>query len=144
MKTTYFLAYVVFLGHVFLSSIPTSWNSADVLNGFSFYSLPYSNDMVLGVWDYSMTDIPAPYQEGLIFVTKDYGVYDVAVKVSTGVLSGEKVVVRDNRIHFNLNISGLERASFVLLVEGDRLIGEVYSANWSSQISAKRLRPVYE
>lgn len=108
MNTTYFLAYVVFLGQVSLSSIPTSWNSADVLNGYSSYSLPYSNDKALGVWDFSMTDIHTPYQEGLLFITKESGVYDVAVKVSTGVLSGEEVVVRDDRIHFNLNISGLE------------------------------------
>jgi hypothetical protein len=40
-----------------------------------------------------------------------------------------------------MNIAGLERVSFVLLVDGNRITGESYSKNGSSQIIGSRKYP---
>lgn len=141
MNLTYFLASMIFLAQVFFSSITLACNGTIVSNKLAICSQTILNEMALGAWEYSMTDMPAPYHEGVLYITKDNGVYNIAVNVATGVLTGQEVSVNEDRINFNLNISGLERVSFVLLVTGDRILGEGYSAHGSNKITAKRLYP---
>ena len=142
MNLTYFLASMVFLAQVvFPSSITLACNGTAASNKLALCNQTFSNETALGVWEYNMTDIQAPYHEGILYITKKNGVYHIAVKVATGVLTGQEVSVNEDRINFNLNISGLERVSFVLLVTGDLLSGEGYSANGTNRITAKRLLP---
>jgi len=97
---------------------------------------------VLGVWNYTMTNAESSYEQGVLFVTKNDNTFDVALKFQNGMLSAQDVVVANGRINFNVNIAGLKRVSFVLLVEGDRIMGESYSNDGSGQIIGTRQLPV--
>ncbi|WP_036152509.1 hypothetical protein [Maribacter forsetii] len=96
---------------------------------------------VLGVWKYTMTNVDEPYEKGMFFITKKGDSYDVAVKLGTGVLTGQDIVVQNNSINFNVNFEGLKRVSFVLKVEGDVIMGEGYSAKGTSEILGVRQLP---
>ncbi|PHN94139.1 hypothetical protein CSC80_01950 [Maribacter sp. 6B07] len=100
-----------------------------------------STDSVLGVWKYTMTNVDAPYEKGMFFITQKGDSYDVAVKLGTGMLTGQDVVVKDNGINFNVNFEGLKRVSFVLVVENDKIVGESYSAIGTSEIFGVRQLP---
>ncbi|WP_405398902.1 hypothetical protein [Maribacter sp. Asnod2-G09] len=97
---------------------------------------------VLGVWEFLMPDADAPYRKGRIFISKPNNVYQVVISLKTGSLNGQDIRVDDNRINFNINIEGIERTSFVLEVEGDKMIGEFYSESGSSDVLAKRQLPL--
>ena len=97
---------------------------------------------VLGVWEFLMPDADAPYKKGRIFISKPNGVYQVVISLKTGSLNGQDITVDDNRINFNINIEGIDRTSFVLEVEGDKMIGEFYSESGSSEVLAKRQLPL--
>ncbi|MGO4918143.1 hypothetical protein [Maribacter spongiicola] len=100
------------------------------------------NDAVLGVWNYRMSNVDAPYEKGVFFITKNKDFYEVAVKLSTGILTGQDVVASDKGINFNVNFEGLKRVSFVLMVEEDKIMGETYSAIGTSDILGVRQKPV--
>ena len=112
------------------------------MDGESIFQIPIDKDVVLGVWNCSMTNVSSPYEHGVFFITKQGETYDVVVQFSNGMLSGQDVIVEEEHIKFNLNIAGLERVSFVMLVKGNRIIGESYSMKNSSQISGVRQLPV--
>jgi len=100
-----------------------------------------STDSVLGVWKYTMTNVDAPYEKGMFFITQKGDSYDVALKLGTGMLTGQDVVVKDNGINFNVNFEGLKRVSFVLVVENDKIVGESYSTIGTSEIFGVRQLP---
>ncbi|TVZ17017.1 hypothetical protein JM81_3291 [Maribacter sp. MAR_2009_72] len=104
----------------------------------------HSPDSALGVWRFSFgnENISEVYKDGVLFVTKQNGSYDVAMKFKNGVLTGQDVEINENAIKFNVNIDGLERVSFVLLLDGNRIVGESYSAKGASKIYGKRQVPV--
>ncbi|WP_405410223.1 hypothetical protein [Maribacter sp. Asnod1-A12] len=98
----------------------------------------FSNDSVLGVWKYTMTNVDVPYEKGIFFITKKGDLYDVAVKLGTGILTGQDVIVQNSTINFNVNFEGLKRVSFVLTVKDDKIMGESYSAIGTSEILGVR------
>lgn len=95
----------------------------------------------LGAWKYTISEVKSPYKEGVLFLAEDNGNYKVTVKFSNGVLSGQDVLVQGNQVNFNMNISGLERVSFVLMVDGDCIGGVSYSAKGSSKVVGMRQLP---
>ena len=97
---------------------------------------------VLGVWEFLMPEADAPYRKGRIFISKPNDVYQVVISLKTGSLNGQDVKVDNNRINFNINKEGIDRISFVLEVEGDKMIGESYSESGSNEVLAKRQIPV--
>lgn len=98
-------------------------------------------EAVLGVWKYTMSNVDSPYEKGVLFISKNDTTFDVTITYPTGVLTGQDVIVHNGRINFNMNIAGLERVSFVLMAEGDRIMGESYSNNGSNQILGVRQLP---
>lgn len=113
-------------------------NNSKIIIDDSFSKEFSETEIALGVWEYSMSDVSSPYKDGVLFIGKENGVYNVTIKFLNGVLTGQDVVIKDNRVNFNMNISGLERVSFVLLVEGDLITGDSYSAKGYSKISGSR------
>ena len=101
-----------------------------------------SSETILGVWNFTMSNAESAYEKGVLFISKNEGTYDIAIKYSEGIYTCQDVVIDIDRINFNVNIAGLERVSFVLMVEGDRIIGESYSNAGSSQILGIRQLPV--
>lgn len=101
-------------------------------------------DIALGVWrcKFINENINPVYKDGMLFVTKQKGKYDVVVKFSNGLLSGQDVFVSDDQIKFHVNIDGLERLSFVLQINGNQIIGESYSVKGASRVLGKRQVPV--
>lgn len=96
---------------------------------------------VFGVWEFLMPEADEPYRKGRLFISKPNGVYTVVVSLKTGSLNGQDIEIDNNRINFNINKDGIERVSFVLEVEGDKMIGECYSKSGQSEILAKRQLP---
>lgn len=101
-----------------------------------------SSETILGVWNFTMSNAESAYEKGVLFISKNAGTYDIAIKYPEGIYTCQDVVIDIDRINFNVNIAGLERVSFVLMVEGDRIIGESYSNAGSSQILGIRQLPV--
>lgn len=101
-----------------------------------------SSETILGVWNFTMSNVESTYEKGVLFISKNAGTYDVAIKYPEGIYTCQDVVIDIDRINFNVNIAGLERVSFVLMVEGDRIMGESYSNAGSSQILGIRQLPV--
>ncbi|WP_430427291.1 hypothetical protein [Maribacter litoralis] len=140
MKTVKFLVLGIVLIMAFSSFSSTQINSNR--HHVSENSIaPLSSDTVLGVWKYKMTNVDAPYEKGVFFITKKGDFYDVAVKLTTGMLTGQDVLVKGNGINFNVNFEGLKRVSFVLVVEDDKIMGESYSAIGNSEILGARQLP---
>lgn len=97
---------------------------------------------VLGVWEFLMPEADAPYRKGRIFISKPNDDYQIVISLKTGSLNGQDIKVDNNRINFNINKEGIDRISFVLEVEGDKMIGESYSESGSNEVLAKRQIPV--
>lgn len=89
-----------------------------------------------------MSNVEFIYEKGVLFISKNAYACDIAIKYPEGIYTCQDVVIDNDRINFNVNIAGLERVSFVLMVEGDRIIGESYSSAGSSQILGVRQLPV--
>lgn len=135
-----FYIQVFFVSQAVLTNDSVLKSSTEIINNNEFIS----GDKVLGIWSCMFTNerVDSPYKEGIIFIAKHKDTYDVALKFSNGILSGNDVVIKNDLINFNVNIEGIERVSFVLLVEGNNIKGESYSTNGSSQILGKRQLPV--
>ena len=102
MKITRFIFQGVLLVFVFCSfstieSNRTTYSNQQILNETT------TNDSVVGVWKYSMSNVDAPYENGVFFITQKEDSYDVALKLSTGILTGQDVIVTENGINFNVN-----------------------------------------
>ena len=140
MKTVKFLVLGIVLIMAFSSFSSTQINSNR--HHVSENSIaPISSDTVLGVWKYKMTNVDAPYEKGVFFITKKGDFYDVAVKLTTGMLTGQDVLVKGNGINFNVNFEGLKRVSFVLVVEDNKIMGKSYSTIGNSEIFGVRQLP---
>ncbi len=131
---------------IFLIQILCVYSAIDVQNFESTTSVLQeqivSSESILGVWNFTMTNVESPYEKGVLFISINENTYDVTIKYSEGIFTCQDVVIDNDRINFNVNIAGLERVSFVLMVEGNRIIGESYSNNSSSQILGTRQLPV--
>ena len=140
MKTVKFLVLGIVLIMAFSSFSSTQINSNR--HHVSENSIvPISSDTVLGVWKYKMTNVDAPYEKGVFFITKKGDFYDVAVKLTTGMLTGQDVLVKGNGLNFNVNFEGLKRVSFVLVVEDNKIMGKSYSTIGNSEIFGVRQLP---
>ena len=130
----------------FLIQILYAYSAINVLNFESsndaFQERKTSEEAVLGVWNYAMSNVDSLYEKGILFISKKENIYDVAIKYPEGIYTCQDVIIENDRINFNVNIAGLERVSFVLMVEGDRIIGESYSHAGSSRILGARQFPV--
>lgn len=140
MKLTLTLVKGIFLIQVFCSLLSVDFFQFDFAYADNNEQIMYE-DSVLGVWNYTMTNVASPYEKGMIFITKNEDSYEVAVKIQNGMLTGQDVVVENDNIHFNVNIAGLERVTFALVVKDDKMMGESYSPTGSSQILGVRQLP---
>lgn len=140
MKFTHFIIQGTLLVLVFCSFSSIELDVTKITNQ-QYIEQTVVNDTVLGVWKYRMSNVDAPYEKGLFFITKNKHSYEVAVKLSTGILTGQDVVVNDRGVNFNVNFEGLKRVSFVLMVEKDKIMGETYSSNGTSEILGVRQLP---
>jgi hypothetical protein len=136
----------VIVKNIFLIQILFFYSAINVLNLESstnvFQDQIYSSETILGVWNFTMSNVESTYEEGVLFISKNEDTYDVAIKYPEGIYTCQDVIIDNNRINFNVNIAGLERVSFVLMVEGDRIMGESYSDAGSNQILGLRQLPV--
>ncbi|HDZ06602.1 hypothetical protein LCGC14_0319480 [marine sediment metagenome] len=140
MKITRFLFQGILLVLVFCSFSTIESNRA-TFSSQQMLGETAINNSIVGVWNYSMSNVEAPYENGVFFITQKEGSFDVALKLSTGILTGQDVIVTENGINFNVNFEGLKRVSFVLIVKGDKIMGETFSDKGSSEIYGVRQLP---
>ena len=92
----------------------------------------------IGVWVYQAEGMEPEYSTGVFFIREENGKNVVEMQLEHGTLIGQDVVVSDTMIKFNVNIKGLERVSFVLLIEGNTIVGETSSTKGIHKISGTR------
>lgn len=141
MNAIHFLVKSFFLVQLILATVSTQSNDLKINPEDVLCQAIPEEDVALGVWEYTMTKVKSPYTDGVLCITKQQGTYNVAIIFSNGTLTGQDVNIAHHDIKFNMNVSGLERVSFVLLVDGDRIIGESYSKNGSSHVIGSRKYP---
>lgn len=140
MNTNHVLIKVVLITNVlFFHSI--SENRTIKSHDLVIQEQTIEDNPVLGVWEFLMPEADEPYRKGRIFITKPADVYTVVISLDTGTLNGQDIKIDNNRINFNINKEGIERISFVLEVEGDKMIGDFYSESGSGEVLAKRQLP---
>lgn len=135
----------IFVKGIFLTQLLVSFSLIEMNNlGIKTTTIQEGlllKEPTLGVWNFTMTNVESVYNQGVLFVTKNENTDEIAVKFSNGILNGQDVVINNNKVNFNINIAGLERVSFVLMIDGDRIMGESYSDKGSSQILGERQLP---
>jgi len=94
---------------------------------------------LIGVWSYEIENSPFNFEQGKFFITERDGETTVALQLDNGVITAYDVVVKDNKIWFNINNEGLKKVSILLVASGDLLKGEIYSEDTSYKITAKRI-----
>jgi len=141
MNTNHVLIKIVLLVNVFFMSSFKANRAMNLSENNVSIEQKVDKSPVLGAWKFLMPEADLPYRNGRIFISETNDVYEVVISLKTGTLNGQDVEVENNRINFNINIEGIERTSFVLKVEGDKMVGEFYSNSSSSEVFAKRELP---
>ncbi|MEX0291282.1 MAG: hypothetical protein AB3N14_19420 [Flavobacteriaceae bacterium] len=77
----------------------------------------------VGVWDYTVEDVPPEYSKGVLHVTKKKRVHIVKIELESGTLDAEQVVVKKKQLNFSLNIEG-QQVDVSLVMDGDSFSGE--------------------
>ena len=96
------------------------------------------NENPIGVWLYTAEGLDPEYSTGVFFIREENGKKVVELQLEHGTLTGQDVIISDNKVKFNINIKGLERVSIVLLIEGNTLRGETSSTKGIHKISGTR------
>jgi len=83
---------------------------------------------LIGGWEYTVTGAPEGYDKGLMMIVKQAGTYKVQVQLNGGAINGENVVVKGNKITFDLTVEG-EFVAVSLEAKGSKINGTSTSAS---------------
>lgn len=91
----------------------------------------------MGVWDYSVQDVPPEYSTGVLHITKKKKVYMVKLELPHGKLSASQVKVTKNKLTFSVDIEG-SLVDVALVMDSDSFTGESYTADGTFMLEGKR------
>ena len=60
----------------------------------------------IGIWDYTVSDVPPEYTNGQIHVTKSGKEYKVELVLEYGKLQGKSVVIKSKVLYFEVDLEG--------------------------------------
>lgn len=83
---------------------------------------------LIGGWEYTVAGAPEGYDKGLMMIVKQAGIYKVQVQLNGGAFNGENVVVKRNKITFDLIVEG-EFVAVALEAKGSKITGTSTSAS---------------
>ncbi len=84
-------------------------------------------DDLIGGWEYTVEGAPEGYDKGLLMIVKQGDIYKVQVQLSGGPINGENVVVKGNKITFNVSVEG-DSVAVSLEAKGSKITGTSTSA----------------
>lgn len=79
-------------------------------------------DDLVGGWEYTVEDAPEGYEEGFMLIVNQNGVYKVQIELSAGYVNGQNVVLKENKLTFNI-IFGGETIAIAVEAKGSKLSG---------------------
>ena len=82
----------------------------------------------VGIWDYSVKDVPPEYSKGVLHVSKLKRQHLVQIELASGTLDAENVVVKKQELSFTLDLEG-QQIEVSLTMDGDTFKGESSSAD---------------
>ena len=91
------LALLVFIPATGRNDIPH--NSEDEI-------LMVSKRKWIGIWDYTVSDVPPEYTNGQIHITKSGKEYGVELVLEYGKLTGKSVVIKSKVLYFEVDLDG--------------------------------------
>ncbi|WP_297793949.1 hypothetical protein [uncultured Eudoraea sp.] len=91
----------------------------------------------IGVWDYSVQDVPPEYSSGVLHITKKKKVYKVQLELPNGNLSASRVTVKKNKLTFSVDIEG-SAVDVALVMDRDSFTGESYTPDGTFMLEGKR------
>ena len=87
-----------------------------------------SKDNLVGGWEYTVEGAPEGYDKGLMMIVNQSGTYKVQVQLNEGAINGNDVVVKGNKITFNVNVEG-DNVAVALEAKGSKMTGTSTSAS---------------
>lgn len=93
---------------------------------------PSSEEIVLGkkkwvgIWDYTVSDVPPEYTSGALQVSKSGRTYTVELLLDFGKIPTEAVVIKNKLLYFEVNLDGMA-IEITLNRDGDSISGEAAS-----------------
>ena len=109
----------------------------------TIYPVPSGEEIVLskrkwvGVWDYTVADVPPEYTNGQLHVTKSGKKYGVDLVLDFGKIPAEAVVVKSKVLYFEVNIDGMV-FEITLNRDKDAISGEAASADGTFYLKGQR------
>lgn len=82
----------------------------------------------VGIWDYSVSDVPPEYSTGALHVSKSGRDYEVALELEFGKIPAKSVVVKSKVLYFEVDVDGM-LVEITLNRVGNAVSGEASSAN---------------
>ncbi len=93
---------------------------------------------VEGRWKYKVQNVDPQYQEGILYIAKESGVYSVNIIVNGGgSMPAEEVEVNNNEVKFVVYVEE-DRVPIKLVVEGDSFTGTGSSSQGSFTLTGER------
>ena len=95
---------------------------------------PSSEEIVLGkkkwvgIWDYTVSDVPPEYSSGALQVSKSGRTYTVELVLDFGKIPTEAVVIKNKLLYFEMNLDGMA-VEITLNRDGDSISGEAATAD---------------
>ena len=91
----------------------------------------------VGVWDYTVADVPPEYSTGQLHVTKSGREYGVELVLEYGKIPAESVVVKSKVLYFEVNVDGMA-FEITLNRDKDSISGEAASADGVFYLKGQR------
>ena len=88
----------------------------------------FSKKRWVGVWDYSVSDVPPEYSNGALHITKSGREYLVEVALDFGKIPAEAVVLKSKVLYFELTVEGMV-FEITLNRDGNSISGEAASVD---------------
>ena len=121
MKSIFKMFSLVLTASIVFYSLPLEANNQHPRNSETVLLMKRAK--WVGVWDYTVDDVPPEYSKGVLHVTKKKRAHLVQIELEIGTLDAEQVVVKKNQLNFSLTIEG-QQVDVALVMEGDAFSGE--------------------
>ncbi len=92
--------------------------------------LPMGNDDLIGGWEYTVEG----GSKGLMMIVNQNGVFKVQVQINANSAMGNKIVVKGNKITFEVELNG-ETIAFALEAKGSKLSGTRTSSKGAMNVT---------
>ena len=91
----------------------------------------------VGIWEYTVEDVPYEYSAGTLIITKEKEGYKAVIKVNYNTLTATDVKVNENTLNFSVYIEG-SKVQVSLQVMDDAINGKANSAEGTFSLKGKR------